>query len=208
MNKYLEQYLYKDPDAYYIGNDGGEYNQSVHGNSHTRYNKAKEQISEYSPVPKEKIIRLILEFLNKVGISTSCEPQTTLETIDYSKIKTDYNLDDERDIVWLKFTEDKYLGVIAVSNDVNFQIPKCKEDYDKKHWVYNAYERRKKEEWVYNSAGILVHKLGKKWDDSFVLLFPLKNIPVGYCRGDVEQAIGNMLIENNVPIIDYFSHLY
>lgn len=208
MNEYLNQYLKKDPDAYYIGRDGVEYKQSVHGNSYTRINKAQEQIIKYAPVP-EKIEYLILKFLKKVGIHTSCQKiQTSLEEINYSNIKKEHELKDERDIVWLKFTKDGYLGVVAVSNDINFQIPKYKKDYDEKHWVYNDYEKRKKEEWVYNSSGILVHKLGKEWDDSFVLVFPLKNIPDGYSRRDIEQAIGNMLIENNVPIIDYYSHMY
>ena len=43
--------------------------------------------------------------------------------------------------------------------------------------------------------GIIIHKLGKEWDESFVLIFPLKGIPNGYTRSDVEAAIGNMLIE-------------
>ncbi len=207
MNEFLERYLYKDPDAYSIGSDGKEYAKSVHWNRTERYNKAKEQVN-MPAVPKEEIIRLILTFLKEVGIATSSNPQIAVNEIDYSKIKANYNLDNERDIVWLKFTEDGYLGVVATSNDINFDIPDCKEDYDKKHWVYNVYSKRKEKNWIYNSAGILVHKIGKRWDTSFALLFPLANIPAGYSRKDVETAIGNMLIENGVPIIDYYSHIY
>jgi hypothetical protein len=50
--------------------------------------------------------------------------------------------------------------------------------------------------------------LGKAWDTSFVLLFPLANIPAEFERGDLERAIGNYLIDNNVPIIDFYSHNY
>ena len=74
--------------------------------------------------------------------------------------------------------------------------------------MYNSYKKRNEEEGVHNSAGILVHKLGKEWDESFVLIFPLKGIPDGYTRSDVETAIGNMLIEKDVPILDFYSHMY
>ncbi|MBD9052262.1 MAG: hypothetical protein EGR23_01335 [Holdemanella biformis] len=42
MNKILEKYLYRVPEAYYEYN-GKQYMQSVHGKSYIRYNKAKEQ---------------------------------------------------------------------------------------------------------------------------------------------------------------------
>lgn len=62
--------------------------------------------------------------------------------------------------------------------------------------------------WIHNSSGILVHQLGKEWDESFVLVFPLANIPCGYNRYDIERAIGNMLIAEGVPVIDFYSHNY
>ena len=85
------------------------------------------------------------------------------------------------------------MGVVAVSDDVNFDMPEDWSVYDKKHIVYNSYKK---------------HKLGKEWDESFVLIFPLKGIPDGYTRSDVETAIGNMLIEKDVPILDFYSHMY
>ncbi len=42
----------------------------------------------------------------------------------YKDIKNFYNLKDIRDIVWMKFTRDGFLGVVATSNDINFHIPK------------------------------------------------------------------------------------
>ena len=33
-------------------------------------------------------------------------------------------------------------------------------------------------------------------------------IPKGYKRADIEEAVGNLLIEKRVPILDYYSHLY
>ena len=208
MNELLKRYLYVDPDAYYISNNGKEYAQSVHGRSYLRYNKAVMQ-SKMAPVPVEEIIEIIKEFLSDIGITTSENPvMNNPLSINYRKIKEQYQLEDQRDIVWLKFTQDGYLGVVATSDDINFDIPNSKDDYDKKHKVYNTYTQKYEEQWIFNTSGILVHKLNKSWDESFVVLFPLKEITHGFKRGDIEHAIGNLLIENNVPILDYYSHMY
>lgn len=108
----------------------------------------------------------------------------------------------------MKFTTNKYLGGVAKSNDINFDIPLNVSDYDKKEWRYNSYLKRQELVWKHNSSGILAHQLGQEWDTSFVLVFPLSNIPDGYDRGDIETAIGNYLINKGVPIIDFYSHNY
>lgn len=208
VNNELEKYLHRTPKtAYWINNEGKKYCQSVHGRSFIRYNEAKKQ-AERDAVDKETIINYTVNYLNKVGIRTTENPKYDPKCIDYEKIQREFDLADREDLVWMKFTKDGYLGVVAVSADVNFDIPKDSSEYDNKRVVYNSYEQKNKEEWIHNSAGILIHKLGKKWDESIVLLFPLKNIPDGYSRGDVETAIGNMLIEKNVPILDFYSHMY
>lgn len=208
MNELLKRYLYVDPDAYSISNNGKKYAQSVHGRSYLRYNKAVMQ-SKMEPVPVEEIIEIIKKFLSDIGITTSENPvMNNPLSINYRKIKEQYQLEDPGDIVWLKFTQDGYLGVVATSNDINFNIPKRKDDYDKKHKVFNTYTQKYEEQWDFNTSGILVHKLKKSWDKSFVLLFPLKGITPEYKRGDIERAIGNLLIKNNVPILDYYSHMY
>nr|DAP44686.1 MAG TPA: hypothetical protein [Caudoviricetes sp.] len=209
MNKEMEKYLHKIfPNAFWINKQGNRYCQSVHGKSYVRYNEAKKQ-AESKPVDKEIIIKYTLAYLNRVGIKTTKNPKyENPKYIDYDDIQQKFQLNDRRDLVWMKFTKDGYLGVVAVSDDVNFDMPENCSVYDKKHIVYNAHKKRKEEEWVHNSAGIIVHKLGKEWDDSFVLIFPLKGIPEGYTRLDVETAIGNMLIEKNIPILDFYSHMY
>lgn len=128
--------------------------------------------------------------------------------VDYKKIKNDYSLKNEKDIVWMKFTTSGYPGVVAVSNDINFDVPNNTSEYDLKVEVWDPYEKCKKSEWKHNSSGIIIHKLREQWDDSFVLVFPLKNIPYGYSRHDIEKAIGNYLIKKNVPILDFYSHIY
>ena len=55
----------------------------------------------------------------------------------------EFELDDKGDLVWMKFTKDGYLGVVAVSDDVNFDIPGLCE-YDKTHMVYNPYKRKRR----------------------------------------------------------------
>jgi hypothetical protein len=84
-------------------------------------------------------------------------------------------------------------------SEINFDIPKNEADYD---------EKCSKNKWKYNTAGILVHQLNKSWNDTFVLIFPLANIPDKYKRGDIERAVGNYLIDKKVPIIDFYSHNY
>lgn len=207
MNNELERYLYEDEEAYYINCHGEKYKQSVHGKSYVRYNEAKKQ-AENASVDIEIIINYVKVFLKKVGIKTAENPVMNPELIDYVKMQKEFELEDQRDLIWMKFTEDGYLGVVATSNDINFDIPHNANDYDRKHKVYNAYLKKYEDDWVHNSSGIIVHKLGKRWDKTFVLVFPLKDIPIGYTRGDVEKAVGNMLKDNNVPILDCYSHLY
>lgn len=159
-----------------------------------RLNKAKEQVT-FAPTNVNDIIMYVNEFLEAVGMKRIENPIVRNPlSINYQKLKTENKLKSKKDIVWMKFTVDGYLGVIAQSNDINFAIPLCKSEY------------RLVQE--YTTAGILVHQLHKEWDKSFVLLFPLIDIPKEYKRGDIERAIGNYLIENNVPIIDFYSHNY
>ncbi|MEF7496530.1 hypothetical protein V4V34_18505 [Lysinibacillus sphaericus] len=147
-----------------------------------RLNKAKEQ-SALKPTNIKDIISYVNELFDILGMKQINNPivQEPL-FVDYEVIKQENELKSTQDIVWMKFTTDGYLGVVATSDDINFNTN--------------------------NTAGTLIHQLNKKWDQSFVLLFPLINIPIKYGRGDIERAIGNYLIEKNVPIIDFYSHNY
>lgn len=126
-------------------------------------------------------------------------PKMDPAKIDYAELKSAYKLENEGDIIWLKFTTDGYIGVVAQSNDINFDFPFSAEDYNK----------RKGQNWQFNTSGIIVHKLGKQWDQTFVLVFPLKKIKnTSYSRHEIETAVGNYLIDKGVPILDYYSHNY
>ncbi|HIG0361779.1 hypothetical protein A0J52_06865 [Clostridium sporogenes] len=167
---------------------------SVRYGNRTRFFRAEEQ-ARLKIIEIPKIIDYTNEFLGLLGMDSVITPKRERESLGnnlYKEIKKNNNLEDERDIVWMKFTEDGFLGVVATSNDINFDIPLSEKEYDKKH----------------NTSGIIIHYLEKKWDESFVLIFPLQEIPEKLKRGDVERGIGNYLIKKGVPILDFFSHRY
>ena len=146
--------------------------------------------------PKSKNGRLLLdgteqEVLNNGIIVKGCKWEAPLYSkelhcytkwdLKYDEIAKFFYLAKPSDIVWLKFTTSKHLGVVAKNIDVNYE--------------YSV------------SSGKLVSEVGEKWDDSFVYIFPLTREILGkYSSGDLELAIGNYLIEKGVPIIDYYSH--
>lgn len=149
--------------------------------------KAEEQYN-MEPVDDEKIVELINEFLQSLNMPSVADPKVIpinrdIRRFNYSKIKEKYNLADKRDIVWLKFTKNKHhIGVVGTSCDINFNSN--------------------------NTSGKIVSHLKESWDESYVFIFPLKNIPEGLNRSDIESGIGNYLIANNIPILDFYSHNY
>lgn len=215
----MEQYKTPNKEAFYKNRNGEKRMHSVHYGAYNRFNKAKKQI-ERDPVDIKDIIKYVNEVLEDAGIPKVIEPKLDLEgkiendihkKIEdkkiYKKIKETKQLEDEKEIIWLKFTKDGYLGVVARTNDINFQIPRNEEDYDRGKYVYNEIKKKEEWEWEFNTSGILLHKLKKSWDESFVLVFPLRKLKESkYTSGEIECAIGNYLIYKGVPIIDYYSH--
>lgn len=153
--------------------------------------ETSEKEAKKTPVSVDKIIKYVNHFLKHIGI-TPCENHlfklSGTQWIDYRDIQKKHNLNDKRDIVWMKFTQDGYLGVVAVSSDINFNKP-------------DNHNRC-------NTSGMIIYHLGKQWDEGFVLLFPLTNLSTTLSRHAVECGIGNYLIENGVPILDFYSHNY
>lgn len=183
---------------YYPGTPKGR-GSSVHfDSSNERFRVAKEQANK--PVVAIKtIIELVNRFLASNDMLVINKPRMCLSRLDYSQLQNSYQLVDQRDIVWMKFTADGYLGVVATSDDINYEMPTCESDY---------HIKDEDGKWAYNTSGIIIHYLKKSWDKKFVLVFPLVNIPKGKTRGDVERGIGNYLIDNGVPILDFYSHNY
>lgn len=96
-------------------------------------------------------------------------------------MKEKYELNNRKHLIWMKFTIDGYLGVVAASDDINFDMT--------------------------NTSGKIISHLNKQWKQDFVLVFPLPNIGDKE-RSDIECGIGNYLIDKGVPILDFYSHQY
>lgn len=206
MKNEVHKYIYD-----YGQNLKGE-KSSVHYNDTTRLEKAKKQ-AELNKIAIEDIVAYTNEFLGMLGMNPVSNPKLVNPSVKnsvvnesiYASIQSDNNLFDIRDIVWMKFTKDGYLGVVAVSNDINFDIPELEEQYN---YTDDGKLKSAQNKWKYNTSGIIVHHLKKEWDESFVLIFPLQNIPSGLSRGDIECGVGNYLIDRGVPILDYYSHRF
>lgn len=196
---------------------------SVHYANTTRVDKAKEQL-ELPSKNVNKIIELTNEFLRNIGLKEVSSPQFTdfsidigdygykSVTVDESKFNKQFGLtknplNNSKHVVWMKFIKRNdeipgHLGVVAASNDYNFDIPPDKNSYNNK--TKNIYG---KEVWQYSTSGIILHKLNLEWDESFILVFPLKDVTDGFCK-DVEMGIGEYLIAKGIPIIDFYSHTF
>lgn len=101
-------------------------------------------------------------------------------TINYEHIKHLYKLERQSDIVWMRFTTHGYLGVVASSNDINFD--------------YNT------------NSGKIIKSVNKEWDKKKIIIVPLPKIAGRRERLQIEKMIGNYLSDNKVPIIDLYSH--
>lgn len=209
MNKDYYKYTHIDAKQKLIGKSA-----SVHTSDSLRIQIAYKQQNPKNIVNKERIIALTVEFLQKSGYwdrdNNLLEPYTILNPeiilpkrktknkriakIDYAYIKEHYHLNSEKHLIWMKFTTNNYLGVVARSNDVNFEIPpnECNDESELHKYI---------------SSGVILHKLREEWDETYVLIFPIPNVG-DYEMSDIECGIGQYLIEKNVPILDYYSHTF
>lgn len=208
----VEQYFRINPNAFQFNNKlNKDIGKSVHYKNKERFILAQKQ-KESPIVPVSDIVKLVNNLLESIGIKAVDEKMAKMNPneVSYEELKKRYHLTDERDIVWMKFTTSGHVGVVACSNDIGFDLPQDKSEYNDKVNVYNKFSKMDEEKWKYTTAGILVHSVGEKWDESFVLVFPLEctDMSCQYKRHEVEIAIGNYLEANNVPIIDYYSHNY
>ena len=203
--------------AHYHG--GGKL--SVHYGKTDRFIKAEEQLKK-APKTVDEIINLTNSFLQSNGLKPVDNPKytsfsvkddkdgyKTLVEINDDKFKDQFGLrdkplNDSKHVIWMKFAKNGQLGVVAASNDYNFDIPPSSDVYDE---TTNGKPKCKCNGWKYTTSGIILHKLNLEWDKSFLLIFPLQGIEDSM-RRTIEKGIGNFLIENDVPIIDFYSHKY
>lgn len=162
--------------------------------SNFRYRKAEEQ-AKMRAVEVTDVINIVNDYLRKAGMKTTEDlnfnprielSKNAIRQISYYSISKNNELCDKRDIVWIKFTEDKYISVIGTGCDISFS-----------DWAINN-----------TTAGLINQHLNKKWNDKLVLIFPLKGIPDNLNRSDIESGIGNYLIYKEVPVLDFYSHNY
>lgn len=99
----------------------------------------------------------------------------------YAVIQEHFKLSSQKNIVWLKFTQDGYVGVVGSSDDIN-----------------HSYE---------NTSGKIIQMVQKSWDTSNVFIFPITSAMTKYkTRNEIETGIGQYLIDKGVPILDHYSH--
>ena len=163
---------------------------SVKNGSTCRVDKAWEQFN-LSPISIDEVCDFVNEFLEALRMKPNKELKVKIPSGQKSLkryIKESY-LDEMgescKNLIWLKFTEQRHIGVVAAGFDFNFRNN--------------------------NTAGIIIQRLNQKWDTSFLLIFPLiragkKGVISKKERDDIETGIGNYLIEKGVPILDYYSH--
>lgn len=194
---------------------------SVHYEQTERFDKAEEQLNK-APKTVDEIINLTNSFLQSNGLKPVDNPKFTSFSVDNSdktvvgknndKLEDKINdhfglvknpLNKPSHVIWMKFAKNGQLGVVAASNDYNFDIPPSSDVYDE---TTNGKPKCKCNKWKYTTSGIILHKLNLEWDESFLLIFPLHGIENIQRRNLIEKGIGNFLLKNDVPIIDFYSH--
>ena len=196
---------------------------SVHYGRTERFDKAEEQLNK-APKTVDEIINLTNSFLQSNGLKPVDNPKFTSFSVDNSdktvvgknndkledKINDNFGLvknplNKPSHVIWMKFAKNGQLGVVAASNDYNFDIPPSSDVYDE---TTNGKPKCKCNKWKYTTSGIILHKLNLEWDESFLLIFPLHGIENIQRRNLIEKGVGNFLIENDVPIVDFYSHMF
>ncbi|MEG0836213.1 MAG: hypothetical protein RR413_12305 [Christensenellaceae bacterium] len=147
-----------------------------------------------------------IQAVPKPVVESFCIDAEGYPLIDYEAIKKGYGLADVGDIVWIKLDEQGFPIVVAVSDDIYFGTPPASSaEYGERIIVRNS-SGSEKEIPLHTTHSIITHALSRKVDESKVLIFPLRSIPEPLRRGDVEQIIGNYLVECGVPLLDLYSH--
>lgn len=188
----------------------GDLRSSVHYSQTYRIDKAREQV-QHAPVSPSRIAELVNETLKDLGLNQVAHPLIGVDpsaidpdgmvALDYDRIAEEHQLADRRDVVNIRFDREGHPVVVAVSDDVNFcPVPEGPDEFD-------AKEDGK---WKYSTAAVILSALGSDWDRSQFLLFPLSGLAeTEYSRHDVEQAIGNGLLQSGeCRLLDKFSHCY
>ena len=180
----VDEYTKTPPDSPVYDKNKPDYRCSVDlDKTNYRKNKAKFE-ADKEPVSLGTIQKYLDEFLQSMGIKDGfviIDGIDVLMTVNYEQIKRQFDLTKSSDIIWMRFTKDGYLGVVASSNDINF-------DYD-------------------TNSGKIIKSVGKEWDENRIIIVPIKGIAERRERLLIEKTLGNYLAYGkDVPILDFYSH--
>lgn len=188
----------------------GDLRSSVHYGQTYRIDKAREQ-AQRAPVSPDRVTETVNETLANLGLNPVKNPLIKVDpsaigpdgmvALDYDRIAEENQLADRRDVVNIRFDREGRPVLVAVSDDVNFcPVPEGPDDFDAKEG----------DTWKYSTAAVILSALGTDWDRSQLLFFPLSGLAeTGYSRHEVEQAIGNSLLQSGeCHLLDKFSHCY
>lgn len=160
-------------------------------------NRFQEQKAKNKIQSKKEIIELVNTFLEQIGIGINSKfdnevklkskKETSKGRISYFDIKQQSGISCKEDIVWIKLNKCGCISVVGVGCDIYFT-----------HKTKTT-----------TSSGKINTYLKQEWDEEFVLVFPLIGLEqTSFDRSDVESGVGNYLIANGVPVLDYYSHNY
>ncbi|MCE3020141.1 hypothetical protein LW893_04210 [Parvimonas micra] len=163
--------------------------------------KRKEKATEEFKKPivdLNKIKKKLSECLKNKNIDGDIiEFDLSTEKCDYNKITKEITknskINDEKHIIWIKFLKSGHIALVGAGIDIGFSTNKN-----------------------YGTWRFLDH-LNNEWDKSKVIVIPVRGLDIkstGYknvknilkCRNGVEHCIGKYLVDENVPILNYYQH--
>lgn len=140
---------------------------------------------------KKDICKLLSLALKKGNIQGHVLVKNPNE-IDFDKISSEYETNNASDIIFIQFTENGHIAVVGAGKDLAFSKNKSR-----------------------GTWRVISTIKGIEWDTETVIVIPVQNIKncrivtgenlLEY-RNGVEQYLGDYLISNNVPILNYYQH--
>lgn len=101
----------------------------------------------------------------------------------YRAIKKKFRLNDTNDIIWICFTKTGYIGGVYSGAGICFHRESI--------------------------SGKIIKSSAEEWDESLVLIFPVTPQMLNErTTKDYMTGTGNWLIDNHVPVMDYYNHNY
>ena len=161
-----------------------------------RKEKAKEQNNENAK-DKEYIRKILEGALDEIARETENNVKGKVllkkpEEIDYEQIKEDYNTNDASHIIFIQFTKKGHVAVVGAGKDMSFS------------------KKVSCGTWAIISAIDYV-----EWDNEFAMVIPISNIKkcriekgdnILTYRNGVERYLGDYLLKNDIPILNYYQH--